>query len=73
MTQICALSLVKQASAAVALISNLFSVPLISLVFCLNLPLLTPNPFSWAICAGLAIIVLGVLLYSRIPSKVRIE
>ena len=59
-----ALNMVKMTSASTGILVNLFSVPILSLVFCLKLPLLEPSPFSWNIVAGLAVITFGVLLYS---------
>ncbi len=61
---IVALNMVKLTSASTGILVNLFSVPILSLVFCLKLPLLEPSPFSWNIIAGLAVITLGVLLYN---------
>lgn len=62
---IAALTLVKTTSAPTVILTNLLSVPIVALVFCFPLPLLTPTPFSWSICIGLVIIIVGVLLYNR--------
>lgn len=63
------LTLMKQASSTVALIATVGSLPLVSLAFCLPLPLLARSHFSWATCASLAIVILGVYLYNAAPAS----
>jgi hypothetical protein len=68
---LCALTLMKQASSTVVLISTICAVPLLSLVFCLPLPMLTPSPFSWMTCLGLFVVMLGVWVYNIAPAPRR--
>jgi CRT-like, chloroquine-resistance transporter-like len=68
---VCALTLMKQASSTVVLISSICAVPLVSLVFCLPLPMLTPSPFSWMTCFGLFVVMFGVCVYNIAPAPRR--
>ena len=40
-------------------------VPLLGLIFCLDLPLLGASPFSWAFVGGLVAVTAGSLLYNH--------
>lgn len=54
----------KRLSAVAILLTNVLNVPLVSLVFCLNLPLLGAEPFRRSFVAGLAVIIVGLLTYN---------
>jgi hypothetical protein len=66
---VCGLTLMKHASSTVALIASICALPLVSLVFCLPLPLLTPSPFSWTTCLGLVFVMFGVCVYNIYPVR----
>jgi drug/metabolite transporter (DMT)-like permease len=66
------LTLMKEASSTVALISTVSALPLVSLIFCLPLPLLTPSPFSWFTCASLAVVMAGVCVYNWRPRPAKL-
>lgn len=55
----------KRLSAVLMLLTNVLNVPLVSLFFCLNLPLLGAAPFRWSFVAGLCIIICGLLIYNH--------
>eukprot|EP00435_Cladocopium_sp_Y103_P025857 s1447_g6.t1 len=55
----------KQLSAVIFLLVNVLNVPLVSLFFCLKLPLLGAAPFRWSFVAGLVVIIGGLLTYNH--------
>lgn len=57
-------SVLKQLSAVVFLLINVLNVPLVSLFFCFNLPLLGAATFRWSFVLGLGIIIVGLLTYN---------
>jgi len=52
-------------SAVTIVLTNVLNVPLVSLLFCLELPLLGAAPFRWSFVVGLGVIASGLLLYSH--------
>jgi len=64
-----ALRLVRQASAAAVVLANVIALPLSALVFCWQLPLLTPQQFHWHFAIGLALVVVGNFTYGRAGLK----
>lgn len=58
-----AMRLVRQASAATVVLSNVAALPLSALLFCCPLPLLRPEAFRWKFVFSLLVIVAGNLLY----------
>lgn len=58
------LTLVKQFSAVAAILSSFVTVPLITLVFCLKLPLLAPNVFTPLFGVGVFIVLVGLIMYN---------
>lgn len=63
------LTLMKQASSTVVLIASVAAVPLVSLAFCLPIPLLSPSPFAWSTVAGLVVVMTGILIYNLPPQS----
>jgi len=55
----------KRLTASLILMVNTLNVPLVGLFFCLNVPLLGASPFRWSFVAGLGLIVMGLLTYTR--------
>jgi len=58
-----AMRLVRQASAATVVLSNVAALPLSALLFCCPLPLLRPEAFRWKFVLSLLVIIAGNLLY----------
>ncbi len=59
------LTLMSRASSTVVLMSSVAALPIVSLIFCFPLPLVTPSPFSWFTVAGLVVVMLGIALYNK--------
>mmetsp|Transcript_2709 Transcript_2709/g.8224 ORF Transcript_2709/g.8224 Transcript_2709/m.8224 type:complete len:382 (-) Transcript_2709:1865-3010(-) len=58
------LTLVKRMSAVATMVTSFVTVPLITLVFCLNLPLLIPTPFTPLFLLGVLIVMVGLGMYN---------
>lgn len=57
-------AVLQRLSAIALLLTNVLNVPLVSLLFCLELPLLGAAPFHNFLLVGLAVIVLGLVTYN---------
>eukprot|EP00188_Purpureofilum_apyrenoidigerum_P003862 Plantae.Rhodophyta-Purpureofilum_apyrenoidigerum.ctg41618.p1 GENE.Plantae.Rhodophyta-Purpureofilum_apyrenoidigerum.ctg41618~~Plantae.Rhodophyta-Purpureofilum_apyrenoidigerum.ctg41618.p1 ORF type:complete len:407 (+),score=52.28 Plantae.Rhodophyta-Purpureofilum_apyrenoidigerum.ctg41618:74-1222(+) len=58
------LTLIKRMSAVATIVSSFITVPLVSLVFCLRLPMLVPTPFSPIFLLGVLIVMAGLAMYN---------
>jgi len=55
----------RRLSVVAMLLVNVLNVPIVALIFCLDLPLLGAAPFHWCFVTGLGIITAGLLLYNQ--------
>lgn len=57
-------AVLQRLSAVALLLTNVLNVPLVSLIFCLKLPLLGATPFRMSLLVGLVVIVAGLIMYN---------
>mmetsp|Transcript_5753 Transcript_5753/g.24251 ORF Transcript_5753/g.24251 Transcript_5753/m.24251 type:complete len:179 (-) Transcript_5753:2705-3241(-) len=58
------ITLIKNMSAVTAILTSIVTVPIVTLVFCLDLPLLTPQPFTPLFVLGVIAVLLGLAMYN---------
>lgn len=66
-------AVLQRLSAIALLLTNVLNVPLVSLLFCLELPLLGAAPFHYSLLVGLAVIVFGLITYNMSRSQKRLD
>ncbi|KAJ8904771.1 hypothetical protein NDN08_001287 [Rhodosorus marinus] len=58
------ITLIKNMSAVTAILTSIATVPIVTLVFCLDLPLLAPQPFTPLFVLGVLAVLVGLAMYN---------
>jgi len=58
------ITLIKNMSAVTAMLTSIVTVPIVTLVFCLDLPLLAPQPFTPLFVLGVLAVFMGLAMYN---------